>query len=220
MNRNKINFLLTGLLFFVFIIFTFIIKKIDVQPIGPHDSLIGLATLNKWIFDFLGVNFLWYYITDWLGVLAILTAFGFAFTGLYQLFKRKSLFKVDKEIVLLGIFYTIVIITYILFEKIIINYRPIILETTLEASYPSSHTMIVICIMGTAIFVFEQLISNRLFLKISKISCISLIVITVLGRLISGVHWFTDIIGGILLSLAMVMLYYSTVTAIKHNIKK
>ncbi|HCH6636429.1 TPA: phosphatase PAP2 family protein [Clostridioides difficile] len=215
MNSNKKIFFLTGLLFLTFLMFTFIIKEVDVQPIGPHNSLVGLATLNKYIFDCFGVNLLWYNITDWLGVLAILTAFGFAVVGLYQLIKRKSLFKVDKEIMLLGIFYVIVILVYIFFENVIVNYRPIILETNLEASYPSSHTMIVICIMGTALLVFKHLLCNHLYQKISNVICISLIVITVLGRLISGVHWFTDIIGGILLSLALVMLYYSTVTAIK-----
>ena len=215
MNSNKKNFFLTGLLFFIFLIFTFIIKKVDVQPIGPNNSQVGLATLNKYVFNCFGVNLLWYNITDWLGILAILIAFGFTVIGLYQLIKSKSLFKVEKEIDLLGIFYLIITVVYVFFEKVIINYRPIILEASLEASYPSSHTMIVICIMVTAILVFEHLFCKHLCLKISKVICISLIVITVLGRFISGVHWFTDIIGGILLSLSLVMLYYSTITAIK-----
>ena len=38
----------------------------------------------------------------------------------------------------------------------------------------------------------------------------------VIGRLISGVHWLTDIIGGVLLSAGIVMMYY-TVTSLKEK---
>lgn len=210
--KSKKTFLIAVILFLLFAGFTAIVSFVDVQPIGPEQSEIGLASINQFAFERLGVHLIWYDITDWLGVVAILFAVGFSLLGLTQLIKRKSLLKVDYQILLLGVFYVIVIAAYIFFEYAIINYRPIILHTNLEASYPSSHTMIVICIMVTAMIEFQRLFANRKTLRVILDSVSALIItVTVVGRMISGVHWFTDIVAGILLSAALVMLYYSTV---------
>lgn len=220
-NKSKKYFIITGALFLLFAVFTIVVTKVDVRPIGPEQSPVGLSSLNQFIFELLGVNLLWYDITGWLGVIAILFAFGFAAIGLFQLIKRKSLWKVDYQILLLGVFYIIVIAVHVFFEKVIINYRPIILITSLEASYPSSHTMIVICIMVTAMFQFHRLRGNQKnWIVILDSISILLISATVIGRLISGVHWFTDIMAGGILSVALVMLYNSAVTFIKEKRKK
>lgn len=208
--KCKKNFIMTGVLFLLFAVFTAIVTHVDVQQIGPEQSSVGLASLNQFVLNLFGVNLLWYNITDWLGVVAILFAIGFAALGLCQLIKRKSLLKVDHQILLLGGFYVLVVAIYVFFELVVINYRPIILHTSLEASYPSSHTMIVICIMATAMLEFYRLFQNqKTWLRLLDSVSVLLIAVTVVGRLISGVHWFTDIVAAVILSAALVALYYS-----------
>ena len=214
MNSKKRNFLISSILILVAIGFTILVKVVDVKQVGVNETYIGFATINQFVFKSTGVNMIWYHITDWLGLVPIFMAMTYALIGLIQLIKRKSFFKVDKEIIILGIFYIIVIALYLFFEKVIVNYRPILMDGFIEASYPSSHTLMTVCLCGSSIIVNRELFNNKLTKIINIISFI-VIVITIIGRFISGVHWFTDIIGGILISSALLMTFNSTVNLIK-----
>ncbi|MEE0203670.1 MAG: phosphatase PAP2 family protein [Muricomes sp.] len=208
--KLKKYLIITGGLFLIFILFTVMVKTVDVKPVGPDRSKVGLASVNQCVFKFFGVNLLWYDITDWLGVFAIVFALGFAVLGLFQLIKRKSIQKVDCRILLLGVFYVMVIAVYLFFEVVVVNDRPIILSESLEASFPSSHVMFVNCIMATAMLQFHYYLRERkAWLWMSDIVSVLIITATVIGRLISGVHWFTDIVAGILLSSVLIALYCS-----------
>lgn len=150
-----------------------------------------------------------YTITDWLGLVPFCFVFGFGILGLVQMIKRKSLLKVDYSVLVLGVFYVIVMAAYVFFEIFVINYRPVLIEGYLEASYPSSTTMLVMCVMPTAIMQFHDRIGHELLRKGISYIMIAFTVFMVIGRLLSGVHWLTDIVGGALLSAGLVMLYYS-----------
>ena len=202
------NLTISILLLIGSIIFIVLLKNIDIKCNAVNNSCIGFATINQFIFDKIGVNMTWYVITDWLGIIPILMSMVYAIIGLKQLIKRKSIKKIDKEIIILGIFYIVVILIYILFEKYIINYRPILMNGFLEASFPSSHTLMTICLCGSSIIINNRLFKNK-FTKIVNVISLFIIIITIIGRLISGVHWFTDIIGGILISSFLLMLFYS-----------
>ena len=206
MKRN--NFLISTILILLAVVFTILVKVVDVESVGVTGTNIGFYTLNKFIFDKIGVNMMWYYITDWLGLIPIFIALVYALMGLVQLLKRRSLFKVDKDIMVLGLFYIIVIFIYIFFEKVIVNYRPILIDDLLEASYPSSHTLMTLCLCGSSI-IFNKRNFSSFFSKIINILSFLIIIVTVIGRLLSGVHWFTDIVGGILIASALLMCFYS-----------
>lgn len=206
------SFLMTGVCFLLFLGFTVLVSVADVRPVGPEGSAVGLATLNAWAAERIGVHMLWYQITNVLGVVALLTAGCFGLLGLTQLVLRKSLWKVDVQILLLGAFYVLLAVCYLFFEKVIVNFRPVILEGGLEASYPSSHTMLTVCIMATAIMELRRLLAQKEALcRVLTAAAFIVMVVTVIGRLLSGVHWLTDIIGGLLLSVTLVLLYASFV---------
>lgn len=209
-NHNLVRFAITGVLASSFIAFTKVLTIFDVSPIGPKGSKVGFASINKWVADIVGVNMTLYNITDWLGVVAILVAFGFAVLGLIQLTQRKSLKRVDIDILLLGAFYILVIGAYAFFEIFAVNFRPVLIEGILEASYPSSTTMLVLCVMSTAVMQFRVHIANTRVKYLVSSAAIIFTIFVVIGRLLSGVHWLTDILGGLLLSSTMVMLYYSS----------
>ena len=193
----------------VFVLWTVLIRFVDVEAIGPRQSSVGFATLNGYIHNLTGVNMSLYIITDWLGLVPIGVAFGFAVLGIVQCIKRKSLLKVDRSILTLGGFYIVVMAVYILFEIVVINYRPTLIDGYLEASYPSSTTILVMCVMPTAMMQFRTRIKNDLFRRCVMLTITVFIAFMVIGRLVSGVHWITDIIGGALLSTAIVLMYYS-----------
>ena len=202
----------------MFILWTIAVKYIDVKPIGPDSSSVGLSSINQFVHNLTGVHLTLYNITDWSGLIPFAFCLSFAILGFIQLIKRKNIFKVDFDILLLGGFYIVTFALYLLFEYIVINYRPILINGNLEVSYPSSTTMLVLCVIPTAIMQLNYRI-NRFYLKrIITLILIAFILFMVIGRLISGVHWFSDIIGGFLLSTGLVSMYYVILSI--QNLKK
>ena len=204
--KKYLNSILFGLLF---IFFSLLVRVIDVQPVGPEASNIGFAGLNTAVHEFFGMHLFWYKLTQLLGVAAIAVAGLFAVVGLVQLIQRKNLFKVDKKILMLGVIYILLILLYALFEKVPFNYRPVILDPAegLEPSYPSTHTMLILTIFGTAVAVLGDYIKNAKLVLLLKIVCLVIMALTIVGRLVCGVHWFTDIAGGVIISLFFINLY-------------
>lgn len=216
MKKNtKRSFLVTKVLFAAFLLWTVLVKTFDVKPIGPNNTSVGFATLNGLFHNFTGVNMKLYTITDWLGLVPLCFVIGFAVFGICQWIKRKNILKVDFSILVLGGYYIIVMALYLFFEEVVINYRPVLINGFLEASYPSSTTMLVLTVMPTALIQFNNRIKSKRLKVTVNLLVLVFSVFMVTARLVSGVHWMSDIVGGIILSLALVMMYKSACEKIK-----
>ena len=185
------------------LVFTVLVRFVDVQGIGPNGSDVGFASVNGAVSDTVGVSLFWYEVSQTLGILAILTCVFFAVLGGYQLIKEKSLKKVDKRILALGGLYAVTLILYVFFDKVAVNYRPVLENGVLEASYPSSHTMLSLVAFGSLSLLVRKYFIEEKPRRIICSAAIVLMVLSVLSRLLSGFHWLTDIIGGLLIAGAL-----------------
>lgn len=211
------KFIAGGISLMLFLLLLILVKTADVAAIGPEGTKIGLSSLNRSVSEAIGVHMLWYNITEITGIAAIGTAGIFALIGAVQLIRRKSLLKVDREILAAGGLYAVVLGLYVLFEKVIINYRPVIMEgdAHVEASFPSSHTMLICCVMSSAAMLLPKYIASGGLLRLLQGLCALMIAVTVIGRLVSGVHWLTDILAGAFISLALVLIFAGVLEKIK-----
>ena len=210
MKKNQ-NLLVGILLLVGFAVWTFLIQMVDLQPIGPNGSSVGFAALNGWFHQLTGVHWVLYTLTDWLGLVPIFVCLIFAGVGFIQLVQRKSLLKVDLDIILLGVYYVFVIFGYLLFEMVPINYRPVLIEGFLEASYPSSTTLLVLSVMPTLYFQARRRLTKNALRQTICIFSVLFSAFMVIGRLVSGVHWMTDIVGAVLLSSGIFLIYKASV---------
>lgn len=203
---KKTMYLSIGLIM-TFVVWTILVLLVDVAAIGPLGSMVGFSFVNGYFNALTGVHMELYVLTDWLGLVPITVMFGFAMLGLFQWVNRKNIFKVDYNILLLGVFYLVLLGCYFLFEEVVINYRPTLINGYLEVSYPSSTTLLTLCVMPTAAMQLKWRIQNAMFRRCVVTVIVLFTVFMILGRLLSGVHWLSDIIGGGLLGAGLDALY-------------
>ena len=215
--HDKRGFLSGVFLILAFILWTILIQTVDVQPVGVNGTTVGFASINTWLFHLTGVHMRIYTITDWLGLVPIAICIGFGLLGLTQWICRKSIVKVDMDILLLGGYYILVILGYLIFEMIPINYRPILIDGAMEASYPSSTTLLVLSVMPTLLFQINRRAGSQTVRRMTAVFSDLFTTFMVIGRLVAGVHWLTDIMGSVLLSAGIYILYRTAVLAVDHK---
>ena len=215
LTKKKKQILTIIILFLVCIIYTVLVKFYDTNAIGPKNTIVGFSALNALFSNLTGYNEFFYKLTEYLGFVPFVIVGFYGVTGLLQLIKRKNLLKVDKRLLFLGGFYLVVLLIYVFFEHVIINYRPFLIDNELEASYPSSHTMLALCVCLSSLLINKYYIKNKKVLKGINIAIVILMFILVIGRVLSGAHWITDIIGGIIISAFLVYTYEYLITKYK-----
>ena len=212
MKQQGMKYLYTGMAGMVaFTLWTWLIRVVDVRIAGESQTPVGFATVNCRFHDLTGVHMGLYTVTDWLGLVPVFGCLLMGTVGLVQLIRRKRPHKVDMDILLLGMYYVLVMGAYLLFEYIPVNYRPILIDGRLEASYPSSTTLLVLSGMPTLVFQIRRRMRNRRLQPWLTRLVMVFSLFMVLGRLVSGVHWLTDIIGSVFLSLGLFRCYQAAV---------
>ena len=207
---KKTKFLITTILLLMLTIFFIVtLKLVDVKPIGPQETRVGYATLNKAVFDKVGTSSLWLDVTKYMGYGCLAVAGLFTVLAVIQLIRRWSLSAVDRHFKGVIVLYLAVLVVEALFRYLVINRRPVLLpgETVPAPSFPSTHTMIACVAMGSAVMMIDYYVENSLAQALLQFFCILCMIILVGGRLLAGVHWLTDIIGGILISLVLLTTY-------------
>ena len=209
--RGRRDLLVGSALLTAFALWTVLVQCVDVQPVGQSGTDVGFAMFNVWFHGMTGVHMVLYAVTDWLGLVPIVICLCFGGLGAVQLVKRRSLFGVDTDLILLGCYYLLVIFSYLFFEMVPINYRPVPIEGVMEASYPSSTVLLVLSVMPTLQFQVDRRSQSPVFRNAARVFAIAFSAFMVAGRLFAGVHWFTDVIGSVLLAPGLFMMYQSAV---------
>jgi len=207
MKESKKYLISSIILVLIAIIFTVLVKVIDKGAIGPNDTVVGFQAINDYIKNMFPFNNTLYKITKYAGFIPLIFGLYYAFIGFMQLVKKKSLKKVDSKIYLIAGFYIVVLILYVLFDKIAINYRPVIIDNELEPSYPSTHVLLAMCFCLSSVIISKYYMKKDTIRKIVNIATWILMLFIVVGRMMCGCHWFTDIIGGVLISLALLNIF-------------
>ena len=185
-----------------FVVLTVTLLCVDVQSAatGP----IGWATINLWWRDLLGVQNIWHLISDIIVGVTLLALVGMLVWQFVIILRGKSLraltlrwWVFDITIIVLGL-------CYLLFQFVVINYRPIVLDGIAEVSYPSSHILLVATLWPLILCMCRQGIKSLTWRRILLICGWLMLVLGVIARLCCGYHWFTDVLGALLLSTVLV----------------
>lgn len=210
-NAIRRNCIFSATFFGLFLLLIVLLCTVDVHPAGAVGNTVGLSHINDAVFDFCGSREVFYDLTEALGLVCFGVMFAMVLIGLTQWIRRKHLLSVDAEVLSLVPLYVDVVILYVFFELVVINLRPSFpygaLEEAMEASFPSTHTMMALCVFGSAPTVVKKLCRSALWNSVLSGLLYALCTVMAVGRLLSGVHWFTDILGSVLLSVSMIFLY-------------
>ena len=109
-----------------------------------------------------------------------------------------------------------ILIAYIfsvLFKNLFRRSRPLIMliEKPIDFSFPSGHTMCSIVFYGFLIYVVSKFVKNVNIKRVINIILIIIIFLVPFSRLYLGVHFFTDIFGGMILGIVCLLMFINYV---------
>ena len=204
-------FIASAVLLLIFIVFTILVKTVDVQYYF-NNTYVGFYSINSKFGEFV-TNFGKYEsmskmsdIILYLSFAYILVLFIFA---LIELIKNKSFKKLNMNYYLVLGGYVLTVIFYFVFEVVKVNYSPISPIDNLKPSYPSSHVLLGCMFYLLNTFTAMKLLKPEkewikpLVFAATGVICLLLI----FTRALSSKHWLTDIIASIILVSSLYTLF-------------
>lgn len=206
--------------FFLFIILTVLVLVVDVKVNDVTGTDIGLSTFNEFFND-LPKNNIWDQISDIVMYISLASILVFVGIGIYQWIKRRSLKKVDFEIMFLGVFIVLMVGFWLVFDKlVVINYRPMKINGEIESSYPSTHVMVVTFLLFASCYFINKKWNTKLVNVLSYTVASIIVIATSIFRVAAGMHWVTDVLGGILLGIVLYLGFLSVILLHQQRLDK
>lgn len=201
--------------FILFLVFTILVKTVDVTYI--HDiGYLGFYNVNSSINSKIQAmnTSLYDKLSDVIMIISFVGVAIFAVIGIVQLIKRKSFKQVDPILYILLGLYVLVAAMYLTFSLMKINFSPLSTKENLKDSYPSSHVFISITLFVSGVMTATKYVNMGKWMNvIGYAGAILLSILSAVTRMFSGQHYFTDIIGAILLAIFLISAYYSALKA-------
>ena len=197
--RLKLRWLGGVLAMLVFVVFTCLVKWVDVRVDGEH--AVGWGAVNFWWRDLVGVNRAWAVVSDAAVVMtgvAVLIGLG------WQLVLVIRSHRLPRAWWVFDLALAAVVLFYVLFQILVVNYRPDLTNHGGEASYPSSHVFWLSAVCPLLILAFGRMVDSRVWRGVVHVAGCVLGILGIVARVLAGYHWLTDILGGVLLGLVVV----------------
>lgn len=157
----------------------------------------------------------WYKISDIILLASIAAIVVFAILGLCQWVNRKSLKKVDKPLIAMFLPLIAISITYFVFDKFLIwNTRP---NGSGEPSFPSTHVMVVATIFLCIAIILPRYIRSKFAYILLDAMMLILLTLVCVGRVVSNMHWISDVIGGLIFAGIFATIYYLIIRSFKNG---
>ena len=208
-HKRQSWFLIATTLTVFFVVFTLTLKLVDMQ--SDSSQFIGWASINIWWRDLIGVHFSWHIISHFIALISLLVLTGILIWQVITVFHRRKLSALTRNWWVFDITLLALGLSYLLFQIVAINYRPIQVDGAIEISYPSSHSLLITTTWLLIIFRLRREIQSQTWRRILIIVGWTLMLTGVIARLLCGYHWFTDIVGGVLLGTVFAAWYQAFV---------
>lgn len=204
-------FIASAVLLLIFIVFTILVKTVDVQYYF-NNTYVGFYSINSKFGEFV-TNFGKYESMSKMSDIILYLSFAYIFVlfifALIELIKNKSFKKLNMNYYLVLGGYVLTVIFYFVFEVVKVNYSPISPIDNLKPSYPSSHVLLGCMFYLLNTFTAMKLLKPEkewikpLVFAATGVICLLLI----FTRALSSKHWLTDIIASIILVSSLYTLF-------------
>lgn len=212
--QGKKWFLAALILTAVFVVLTITVKYVDQKNIGSQ--VIGWATINLWWRDIIGVRNFWQIASHIFAAITLIILVMFLVWQAIALLRRKSFRTMPRHWWFFDLTLIALALCYIVFQIMVINFRPLLIDGVAELSYPSSHVLLLATLWPVFILTLSREVKSRPWLRVASVIGIIVMTVGIIARLLSGYHWFTDIIGGIMLG-AVLTCWYQALT-VRYNL--